>query len=191
MSLIAPGYILLEKYRLTLPLGRGGMGSVWRAERLGWRSPVAVKLLDRATHASDEILARFRQEARLAARLRSPHVVQILDDGIDAATGIPFIVMELLVGETLAQRIERLKRLSPAATANIVTHVARALALAHEIGMVHRDLKPDNIFLVRNDDEELTKVLDFGIAKWNAESFGAKPPTETCSVIGTPLYMSP
>jgi eukaryotic-like serine/threonine-protein kinase len=185
------GYILAEKYRLISLIGRGGMGSVWRAERLTWRSNVAVKLMDRATEASPEIRARFQQEARLAANLRSPHVVQILDDGFDATSGTPFIVMELLVGESLAQRLARQRCLAPADTARIITQVARALSLAHEMEMVHRDLKPDNIFLVRNDDEELAKVLDFGIAKWNVESFEMNAATATGSAMGTPAYMSP
>ena len=167
------------------------MGSVWLAERLEWGSHVAVKLMDRVSEARPDVLQRFQQEARLAANLRSSHVVQVLDDGRDASTGTPFIVMELLVGETLAQRLARVGRLSPAETSRIVTHVARALALAHELGMVHRDLKPDNIFLVRNDDEESAKVLDFGIAKWQSESFLVDAPTTTGTAIGTPSYMSP
>ena len=188
---MTPGYILADKYRLITLLGRGGMGAVWCAERLEWGSLVAVKLMERASEARPDILARFLQEARLAANLRSSHVVQVLDDGRDASTGTPFIVMELLVGETLAQRLARVQRLTPAETARVVTHVARALALAHELGMVHRDLKPDNIFLVRNDDEETAKVLDFGIAKWNQESWLADAATTTGTAIGTPAYMSP
>jgi len=188
---VTPGYILADKYRLITLLGRGGMGAVWCAERLEWGSLVAVKLMERASEARPDILARFLQEARLAANLRSSHVVQVLDDGRDASTGTPFIVMELLVGETLAQRLARVQRLSPAETARVVTHVARALALAHELGMVHRDLKPDNIFLVRNDDEETAKVLDFGIAKWNQEAWLVDAATTTGTAIGTPAYMSP
>jgi len=188
---VTPGYILANKYRLLSLLGRGGMGSVWLAERLEWGSHVAVKLMDRVSEARPDVLVRFQQEARLAANLRSSHVVQVLDDGRDASTGTPFIVMELLVGETLAQRLARVGRLSPAETSRVVTHVARALGLAHELGMVHRDLKPDNIFLVRNDDEETAKVLDFGIAKWQSESFLLDAPTTTGTAIGTPSYMSP
>ncbi|HWO10543.1 MAG TPA: protein kinase [Polyangiaceae bacterium] len=187
---MTPGYILADKYRLVSLLGRGGMGAVWRAERLEWGSPVAVKLMDRASEARPDVLARFQQESRLAARLRSAHVVQVLDDGRDPSTGTPFIVMELLPGETLAQRLARVQRLSPSETSRIVTHVARALALAHDLGMVHRDLKPDNIFLVPNDDEETAKVLDFGIAKWQREIL-LDAPTSTGIAIGTPSYMSP
>jgi serine/threonine-protein kinase len=188
---VKPGHILADKYRLVSLIGRGGMGSVWCAERLTWGSLVAVKLMDRVSEVRGDVVVRFQQEARLAANLRSAHVVQVLDDGRDELSGTPFIVMELLVGETLAQRLARTGRLSPADTAQLVTHVARALNLAHDLQMVHRDLKPDNIFLVRNDDEETAKVLDFGIAKWNAETFLLDAPTTTGAAIGTPSYMSP
>jgi serine/threonine-protein kinase len=124
--------------------------------------------------------------------LRSFHVVQVLDHGVDR--GVPFIAMELLEGESLAARLERLTRLSPADAAWIFTHIARALSRVHEAGIVHRDLKPGNIFLIRNDEEEVAKVLDFGIAKTSGASLldstgGAA--TRTGVVLGTPHYMSP
>ncbi|HYJ11877.1 MAG TPA: serine/threonine-protein kinase, partial [Polyangiaceae bacterium] len=113
-----------------------------------------------------------------------------LDHGVDE--GVPFIVMELLDGESLASRLERVQRLSPADTARIITQVARAIARAHEAGIVHRDLKPDNIYLVRNDEEEIAKVLDFGVAKATTHGMGAVTgATRTGSVLGTPYYMSP
>ena len=105
------------------------------------------------------------KEARAAAALRSPHVVQVLDVGRDDATGSPFIVMEHLEGESLADRLDRRGRLSLAETSRVLSQVARALSRAHEAGIIHRDLKPANMFLVRDDDEELAKVLDFGIAR--------------------------
>jgi eukaryotic-like serine/threonine-protein kinase len=130
------------------------------------------------------------REAQAAASLRSPHVVQILDHGVDE--GVPFIVMELLDGESLASRLERVQRLSPADTARVITQVARAIARAHEAGIVHRDLKPDNIYLVRNDEEEIAKVLDFGVAKATTHGMGSVTgATRTGSVLGTPYYMSP
>src|SRR6185436_4460519 len=139
----APGLVLAGKYELLQEIGRGGMGSVWRANRLEWHAPVAVKLLrlPDAPRASE----RFLREVRLAAALRSPHVVQVLDHGIDASTGVPFIVMELLEGESLAARLSRLGRLPPTEVLTIVTHLGRALSHAHEAGIVHRDLKPDNV----------------------------------------------
>jgi len=190
MAVGAPNQILSGKYRLERELGRGGMGSVWLAQHLTLRSPVAIKLIDPAIATNEEALSRFLREAQAAASLRSPHVVQILDHGVDGV--VPFIVMELLDGESLAARLERLRRLPPAATAHLMTQVARAMTRAHEAGIVHRDLKPDNIFIVRNDEEELAKVLDFGVAKSHTHGVGAvSSATRTGSVLGTPYYMSP
>jgi eukaryotic-like serine/threonine-protein kinase len=181
------GSTLAGKFRLVSLLGRGGMGEVWRADHLGLRAPVAVKLMKLEIAANPEALARFHREAQSAANLRSPHVVQILDHGVDEATKWPFIVMELLEGESLSQRLTRCQRLSPAETARHVTHIARALSRAHEVGIVHRDLKPDNVFVVHNEDDEIAKVLDFGVAKWTLSGNA----TQTGSVLGTPYYMSP
>jgi len=183
--------VLAGKYRLVSLIGRGGMGSVWKAEHLGLRAPVAVKLIDQSIDMLPEALSRFHREAQAAASLRSPHVVQILDHGVDEASQVPFIVMELMDGESLATRLERSARLSAPETARIVSHVARALMRAHETGVVHRDLKPDNIFLVKNEDDEIAKVLDFGIAKSKAHALGNDTATRTGSVLGTPYYMSP
>jgi serine/threonine-protein kinase len=106
---------------------------------------------------------------------------------------VPYIAMEVLEGESLDERLKRLGRISPQETARILTHVARALARAHDAGIVHRDLKPENIFLVRNDEEEIAKVLDFGIAKTtsNALSASASGSTRSGALLGTPYYMSP
>jgi eukaryotic-like serine/threonine-protein kinase len=183
--------VLAGKYRLVSLIGRGGMGSVWKAEHLGLRAPVAVKLIDKSIDMMPEALSRFHREAQAAASLRSPHVVQILDHGVDEAAQVPFIVMELMEGESLAARLERVARLSAPETARIVSQVARALIRAHEAGIVHRDLKPDNIFLVKNEDDEIAKVLDFGIAKSKAHAIGSDTATRTGSVLGTPYYMSP
>jgi eukaryotic-like serine/threonine-protein kinase len=184
-----PGRIIAGRYRLTSKLGQGGMGSVWRAEHLSLGSDVAIKLIDPAVAGSPEVRARFVREAQAAAQLRSPHVVQIIDYGVDDET--PFIAMELMVGETLSDRLDREGRLSPDVTARIVTEVSRALGKAHEIGIIHRDLKPDNIFLVHNDDSEIAKVLDFGVAKKAAYGTEGAGMTSTGAVLGTPYYMSP
>jgi serine/threonine-protein kinase len=188
---MAEGTLLAGKYRLVSLLGRGGMGSVWRAQHLDLDAPVAVKLLDPGIAQNAEGIARFHREAQAAATLRSPHVVQIFDRGVDDASHQPFIVMELLEGESLSDRIARLGLLSPEQTARIVTHIARALSRAHDAGIVHRDLKPDNVFLVRNEDEEVAKVLDFGIAKSDRHRLDADSHTRTGAVMGTPYYMSP
>jgi eukaryotic-like serine/threonine-protein kinase len=194
------GTVLVGKYRLEQQIGQGGMGTVWRALHLGLNAPVAVKLLwlpttqlqakGEAAPIPAAALQRFHAEAQTAAAIRSPHVVQILDHGVDDAVGAPFIVMELLEGESLAHRLQRETRLSASAAAHLLTHVGRALSRVHEAGLVHRDLKPDNVFLVSNDDEIIAKVLDFGIAKaqLNALSSGM---TRTGDVMGTPYYMSP
>ena len=154
--------VLAGKYKLVHQLGKGGMGTVWLAHHLTLQSPVAIKLIEPQIASNPEALARFMREARAAAALRSPHVVQILDHGVD--DGTPYIAMELLEGESLAARLRKVGRLSPEDTARILTHTARAVSRAHEVGVVHRDLKPDNIFLIENEEEELAKVLDFGIA---------------------------
>lgn len=183
------GAILAGKYRLLSLLGRGGMGSVWRAEHLSLQAPVAVKMIDSSIARVPEALARFHREAQAAAALRSPNVVQILDHGVDPHTHAPFIVMELMEGESLAERLARVGRLSPEETSRIISQMARALTRAHAAGVVHRDLKPDNVFLVHNEDEEVAKILDFGIAKSDVHRVGAA--TATGTVMGTAYYMSP
>jgi eukaryotic-like serine/threonine-protein kinase len=180
--------VLAGRYRLERQLGKGGMGSVWLAEHLALRSWVAVKLMDPAIAATPEGAERFRREAQAAASLRSAHVVQVLDYGVHETT--PYLVMELMQGESLAGCLERERRLSPERTVAIMTQVARALGRAHSAGIVHRDLKPDNIFLVREDDQELVKILDFGIAKTPQSQFGGME-TRTGVTMGTPYYMSP
>jgi serine/threonine-protein kinase len=183
----APGLVIAERFRLDRVLGQGGMGSVWLAWHLGLDVPCAVKFIHAEAARSPELRARFEREAKAAAQIRSPHVVQILDHGVwrDA----PYIAMEYLEGEDLAHRLKRLHRLSPRETHAIAAQVGRALVKAHAAGLVHRDLKPANIFLVRDDDREIAKVLDFGIAKTVA--VGTDGATQTGAVLGTPSYMSP
>ncbi len=182
------GRILDGRYRLAHQLGKGGMGAVWTAEHLSLHSAVAVKLLDTEIAKNPDAVERFRREAQAAATLRSAHVVQVLDYGVDGDT--PYLVMELLNGEDLGARLQRLGRLTPAALVEIVNQVARAVGRAHDAGIVHRDLKPENIFIVNEGDHELVKVLDFGIAKSVAPGF-APSATRTGVTMGTPYYMSP
>jgi len=182
--------IIAGKYTLDRKLGQGSMGSVWSAEHLSLRSQVAVKFIDPQIASDAEALARFLREARAAASLRSPHVVQILDHGVD--NGSPYIVMELLEGESLGSRLRSRGALPAVEVAEILVQVARAVAKAHEVGIVHRDLKPDNIFIVHNDDADLAKVLDFGIAKVTGPNVGVSAPgTRSGALMGTPVYMSP
>jgi len=186
-----PGDVVGAKYRLQSLIGDGGSSSVWRAERMDWRAPVALKLLVRPAQDFEEFAARFDREVRLAAAVRSSHVVQILDQGVDERSGQPFIAMELLEGETLDQRLKRATRLSAGETAAILEQVGRALARAHAAGIVHRDLKPANIFIARELDQEVVKVLDFGVAKSRAFHGGQSLVTTPGTVLGTPCYMSP
>ncbi len=189
---LAEPVILGGRYRLIRQLMEGGMGSVWYAEHLTLRSPVAVKLITLEGNCSEESLQRFLHEARAGAALRSPHVVQILDYGLHE--GLPYLVMELLVGESLADRLNRVGALGVRTTERIVSQVARALTRAHDAGVVHRDLKPENIFLVDDADDLLVKLLDFGIAKSSVDSLTslvAAQHTRTGMFIGTPQYASP
>ena len=179
--------IVAERFRLNRLLGRGGMGSVWHATHLGLDVPCAVKFIEGEYAQLAEAQSRFEREAKAAASLRSPHVVQILDHGV--WEGTPYIAMELLDGEELGKRLQRLGRLAPHDVLKIVTQVGRALTKAHAVGVVHRDLKPENIFLVRDDDREIAKVLDFGIAKATGAIEGSN--TKTGAMLGTPYYMSP
>ena len=181
------GTILAGRYRLLHQLGKGGMGSVWAAEHLSLHSTVAVKLLDPEIAKNPDAVERFQREAQAAATLRSAHVVQVLDYGLEGTT--PYLVMELLSGEDLAARLSRIGRLTPEQLVEIMQQVARAVSRAHDAGIVHRDLKPENIFLVNEGDHELVKVLDFGIAKV-APGF-APSATRTGVTMGTPYYMSP
>jgi serine/threonine-protein kinase len=184
---LAPGLELSGSIRLEKKLGEGGMGSVWTAHHLTLHTQVAVKFL--AAHMAQDAAAaaRFQREAMAAARIKSPHVVQIFDHGMSADLG-PYIVMELLEGETLSAFVQRHGRLTPAVTARILTQLCRALSKAHAQGIVHRDIKPDNLFLIDAERDAFVKVLDFGIAKNLRDEVSV---TSTGSMMGTPHYMSP
>ena len=163
------------------------MGAVWVARHLQLDEPVAVKFMSATLPELADARARFAREAKAAARLRGPHVVEVLDHGIDG--DVPYIVMELLEGEHLGERLRRERRLSLRATAIIAGQVGRALARAHRAGIVHRDLQPANVFLARLDDEEIVKILDFGIHK-SLSGVDAEV-TGTDVLMGSPQYMSP
>jgi Protein kinase domain len=184
-----PNVVVAGRFRLNRQLGRGGMGSVWHATHLGLDVPCAVKFIEGEIAALPEAQARFEREAKAAAQLRSPHVVQILDHGV--WEGVPYIAMELLEGEDLGKRLSRIGRMSPFEMVRVVNQVARALTRAHAAGVVHRDLKPDNIYLVRDDERDIAKVLDFGIAKASGSNSVSGSNTKTGAMLGTPYYMSP
>ena len=164
------GRLLRGTYRIIAALDEGGMGKLYRAEHQRLRRPVAVKVMARALSANTEALARFRREAEIVSQLDHPHIVQILDFDTTEG-GDPYIVMELLAGETLSRRLDQLRILPLRNTVNIVTQIASALTLAHRSGVVHRDLKPDNVVLLRMQDGSIfVKLLDFGISKGNPQS---------------------
>jgi tRNA A-37 threonylcarbamoyl transferase component Bud32 len=191
MTMERAGQIIADLYRLEAQLGRGAMGRIWRAEHLRLKSKVAVKFLDPAVSEHPEAFNRFLREAQSAASVRSAHVVQIFDCGIDA--GVPYISMELLEGESLDKRLSVRGALSASELGEIFSGVAQAVDTAHEFGVIHRDLKPGNIFIARERDVEIAKVLDFGIAKLMNRGTDADSAagTGTGVMLGTPYYMSP
>jgi serine/threonine-protein kinase len=148
-----------------------------------------VKFIHEEGAHSAEVRARFEREAKAAAQLRSPNVVQILDHGVWESR--PYIAMELLEGEDLARRLRKRRPLEPIEVLTMASEVARALTKAHAAGLVHRDLKPANVFLVRDDDRDIAKVLDFGVAKSTRLAAAPSGETKTGEILGTPFYMSP
>ena len=179
MKLVA-GELVTEGLRLVHPLGEGGMGNVWLARHAQLQREVAVKFISDEALQRPGVRARFEREAKLATRIQNPHVVQVFDHGI-TADGTPYIVMERLRGQTLRERLAQ----------RVVTQGCTALAAAHALDIVHRDIKPDNIFMVDEPSgEPFIKVLDFGIARTSAKE-QLSPLTASGTVLGTPLYMSP
>jgi serine/threonine-protein kinase len=190
------------RYRLEAKIGEGGMGEVWRARHLALDNDVAIKFLGTQLANNEEVRQRFRAEAKITAKLRSRNAVQVFDFGV--SDGEPYLVMELLSGETLSRRIEREGRLSPATTVTFLRDAARALSKAHAGGIVHRDFKPDNVFLTDIDGQVEVKVVDFGIAKLIGTLEETQPAqvdlalltdkrhlTRTGRMVGTPHYMGP
>jgi eukaryotic-like serine/threonine-protein kinase len=182
MAQIQKDVTLGGRYRLVSRIASGGMGTVWRAVDVVLDRPVAVKTLSEALGEDAKFVERFRREARAAAGLSHPNVASVYDYGEDGST--PFIVMELLDGETLAGRMARSGRIPPAEAAGIAARVAAALQAAHDAGVVHRDVKPGNVMLTRSGG---VKVMDFGIAA----TAWAAPLTATGTTMGTASYLSP
>ncbi|MFT3698139.1 MAG: serine/threonine-protein kinase [Kofleriaceae bacterium] len=186
--LLEPGSLVAGKLRVERLLGQGGMGSVYVATHVGLDQQVAVKVLDPALAAQEEVRQRFVREARASAQLKSDHVCRVMDVGA-LEDGSPYIEMELLEGEDLGQLIARAP-LDPATAADHVLQACVAIAEAHARGIIHRDLKPANLFVTRRlDGSALVKVLDFGIA--TAPSSAELRVTKTQAVMGSPGYMSP
>jgi eukaryotic-like serine/threonine-protein kinase len=177
------------KYLLEEQVGEGGMGSVWRARNLSLEVVVAVKLV---AGTSDLQLLRTRlvREARTAARLRHPAIVQIFDVG-ETTQGDPFIVMEFLEGDTLGALLDNEGRLPATEAVRLLLPIADALHAAHARGLIHRDVKPDNVFIVREHGQLRPKLVDFGIVKIEGGTERHDQITEQGTFVGTPAYMSP
>jgi len=176
--------LLEERYELGALLGRGAMGEVYAARDTVLGIEVAVKMMYAKDVTSPDRVSRFSYEASIGSRMMSPHITKVLGVAV-TRSGVPCIVYELLEGETLAARIARAGTLSIEETAEIVKQTARALARVHGVGVVHRDVKPENIFLTRDlEGRLLVKLLDFGIAE-------RMEPGVCAELIGTPAYMPP
>lgn len=185
---LMPGQTLAGRYRLFERIARGGMGWIWSATDETLQREVAIKVMAPGLADDEDFRRRFLQEARTAAAIASPNVVSVFDGGV--ADGQPYIVLERLEGEDLHARLARAGRLSVAASARILADVARGLAAAHAAGVVHRDIKPPNLFVARSasDDEETVKILDFGVSRQAGASARA---TITGLLLGSPHFMSP
>ena len=185
------GELLAGKYRVERVLGRSGMGVVYLAEHIALERQVAIKFLLAAADASGELRERFRREAKVLAKLETPHVVRVFDVGVIDSVG-PYIVMEYLEGEDLAQILKRERSLSVERACALLFQAAKGLAAAHAEGIVHRDVKPGNLFVIRDEDgSDVVKVIDFGIAKMGDSIDGSHAITQTESLMGSPRYMSP
>ncbi|WP_437598016.1 serine/threonine-protein kinase [Sorangium sp. So ce590] len=191
---IPVGTVLAGKYRITREIGRGGMAAVYEAEHIDIGKRVAIKVLAQELTTSAVVVERFLREARAAASIRSPFICDVYDSG-KLDDGRPFLVLELLEGESLYERMTVVRYLDPETTVTVVSQVCRGLTKAHAASIVHRDLKPENIFLTKDEEGRLcAKILDFGLAKFYAPVDGGDAQarlTREGAVFGTPAYMSP
>jgi len=182
------GRVLRNTHRIVAPLDEGGMGKLYRAEHLRLHRAVAVKFMARGLAERPDALARFRREAEVISQLDHPHIVHILDFDT-TEEGDLYIVMELLIGTTLSQRMANSPKIMLGETVEVALQISSALMLAHASGIVHRDLKPDNVFLLSMTDQRIfVKLLDFGIS--TGKLVGTRL-TGKYAVLGTPDYMAP
>src|SRR5688572_9251799 len=186
----AVGALVGGKYRIVRLLAHGGMSVVYEAHHAVVRRRFAIKFLRRDLALRREILTRFQREAEAAGALENENVAAAVDFGI-SDDGMPYIVMEYLVGESVGALLEREGRLPARRACDLVAQACRGVEAAHAAGIVHRDLKPHNLFLCRRDDgTDLVKVLDFGVAKLQAID-ASNAATDTGTLLGTASYMSP
>ncbi len=186
----AGGQVIGGKYRLERPLAEGGMGVVWIARHIELDVEVALKFIsDQDSEGADRARARFKREAKAAAQLKSPYVAHVYDYGVEQS--MPYIAMEMLEGQSLAEFMEHHGPLSPLQATPLVEQLCRGLQAAHAKGIVHRDLKPSNVFIARMEDQEVVKILDFGIAKLTGTRLERSERTKSGVVLGSPFYMSP
>jgi eukaryotic-like serine/threonine-protein kinase len=188
------GQVISSKYKLLRLLGDGGMGSVYEAEHLRLGTHVALKVLHSDLARRSGLIDRFLQEARVSAQIRSPHVVQVTDVE-STPDGVAYLVMELLQGEPLSNLEKRERTLAVPIACEYTLQILQALEAAHSLGVVHRDLKPDNVFVTFDGTKPVIKLIDFGIAKLKraegATGAGHKNLTVAGMMMGTPEYMAP
>jgi hypothetical protein len=185
---LTPGTILLDKYRVDAIIGTGGMGRVVRASHMYLHQPVAIKLMLPELATDQDTVARFLREAQANVRLRSEHIVRVLDVGT-LASGTPFMVMEYLEGNDLNQILCHHGPQLPSVVCDLMLQACEGMAEAHSMGIIHRDIKPSNFFITqRPDGSMLLKILDFGISK---SQVAVSDLTGTQTVMGTPTYMAP
>lgn len=183
-----PGTVIGNDFEIVRPLSQGGMGTVYVAIQRATGAPRALKLMRRALLGDAKFRQRFEQEARVGSRIRSDHVVQVVAAGVDERTQVPWLAMELLEGKGLAEYLEERRAIAPGEARLILGQICHALAAAHEVGVVHRDLKADNVFLAASRMVGMpfvVKLLDFGVAKILSEA------NRSTLSIGTPMYMAP
>ena len=189
-SPLGEGSVLDGKYQLDALIDKGNFGTVYRATHLTLGHRVAVKLLSTTLDTDPPSVTRFQQEGISACRIQHPNAVDVLDFSI-TSDGVPFLVMELLEGHSLDHEIQLSGPLSPLRCAVLLTPICEVLGEAHGLGIIHRDIKPQNIFLHRGRHGEVVKVLDFGIAKMVGEMALHQKITTEGSIVGTPAYMAP
>ena len=185
------GTVLCDRYRIQQKIGAGGMGAVYLAEHIVIERKVAIKILSQDFATKADLVQRFIQEARAAARIGHENIVEVYDFG-ETASGSVFFAMEYLEGRDLASLIQQKGALQAPQVKHIVGQMCKALAAAHGKGIVHRDLKPENVYLIDKDGRtDFVKILDFGIAKINNVEEGGGRQTRAGMIFGTPEYMSP